>query len=104
MELDTEIDSPLEVKHFFNGAALYSNGAICASWSPVGLAFKLPETDVSQLINDGRAKPLKYFPKGHIKNGYVLFEDPERVSTKEGKKCFRQALAVNNELDCDLNT
>ena len=68
LELETEIDSSLEVKHFFSGAALYSNGAICVSWSPAGLAFKLPKAEVTQLINDGRATPLKYFPTGPIKN------------------------------------
>jgi hypothetical protein len=49
----------LEVKHFFSGAALYVNGAICASCSPAGLAFKLPELYVASLISTGRAKPLK---------------------------------------------
>jgi hypothetical protein len=76
LTIEDEIDFPLEVKHFFSGAALYVNGRICVSWSPVGLAFKLPETEVSKLINSGRAKPLKYFPSGNIKKGYALFENP----------------------------
>jgi hypothetical protein len=33
----------LVCKHFFSGAALYSNMTICASLTPSGLAFKLPE-------------------------------------------------------------
>ncbi len=66
----------METKHFFSGAALYINDTICVSWSPVGLAFKLPEDKVHKLIGAGKAKELKYFPKGHVKKGYALFENP----------------------------
>lgn len=58
-----EIILRMEVKHFFSGAALYVNATICASWSPVGLAFKLPDREVASLISNGGAKPLQYFPK-----------------------------------------
>jgi hypothetical protein len=76
LDFKDEIDFSTEVKHFFSGAALYVNGRICVSWSPVGLAFKLPEAEVNKLINRGCAKPLRYFPKGNIKKGYALFENP----------------------------
>ncbi|SRR6266571_7020269 len=33
----------LECKHFFSGAAVYINGKICMSLTPVGFAIKLPE-------------------------------------------------------------
>jgi len=39
LNIISEIDSLLVVKHFFSGAALYINGVICASWSPVGLSL-----------------------------------------------------------------
>jgi hypothetical protein len=64
--------SALEIKHFFSGAALYIDGALCVSLSPVGLAFKLPENEVESLIREGKAVTLKYFPKGHIKKGIRL--------------------------------
>ncbi len=32
----------LECRHFFSGAAAYRDGAIVASLTPVGLAFKVP--------------------------------------------------------------
>ena len=72
----------IEVKHFFSGAALYLNGVICASISPMGLAFRLSESEVSELIGKGRAVPLKYFTKGNVKKGYVLFKSPELCSKK----------------------
>lgn len=79
----TEITAgSIEVKHFFSGAALYLNGVMCASISPMGLAFKLSESEVGKLIDSGKAFPLKYFPKGNIKKGYVLFESPELISNK----------------------
>lgn len=74
--LENEISSPLEVKHFFSGAALYVSGQICASWSPVGLAFKLSEQEAHRLMASGEAQPLRYFANGHIKKGYALFENP----------------------------
>lgn len=77
LNIEKDAGQTVEVKHFFSGAALYVNNTLCASWSPVGLAFKLPEKEVSHLINSGEARPLKYFPKGHVKKAYALFEAPE---------------------------
>lgn len=88
LNLEKEVIETLEIKHFFSGAALYVNQIICVSWSPVGLAFKLPEKEVNKLINSGKAIPLKYFPKGHIKKGYVLFESPEDKKPSHWKKYF----------------
>src|SRR5215467_2781801 len=44
----------LECRHFFSGAALYANGTICASLTPVGFALKLPEESRAALL-PGRA-------------------------------------------------
>ena len=62
----------LECKHFFSGAAVYAQGRICMSWTPVGFAIKLPETSRSDLVNHQGAKYLRYFPKGPIKKDYVV--------------------------------
>ncbi|MCZ6819852.1 MAG: TfoX/Sxy family protein [Calditrichaeota bacterium] len=82
----------LEIKHLFSGAALYTNGVICASWSPVGLAFKLPDRETEELITIGKASPLKYFPQGHIKKGYALFESPNLKDKKKLKSYFQKAI------------
>ena len=91
LKIDELIKQPLEVKHFFSGAALYIGGNICASWSPVGLAFKLSEQEVKSLISNGNAKPLKYFPNGHIKKGYALFANPCDYERSHWKKYFLKA-------------
>lgn len=91
LNIESEIDSPLVVKHFFSGATLYINGVICASWSPVGLAFKLSENETNMLISSGQAKPLQYFPKGQIKKNYVLFDDPKLSNHKQLKEYFIKA-------------
>jgi TfoX/Sxy family transcriptional regulator of competence genes len=77
LDFGEELKAELTVKHYFNGAAVYADKTMCASWSPVGLAFRLPATEVAELIANGQAKPLKYFAKGRIKKGYVLFDNPE---------------------------
>lgn len=91
LNLKQTISDQLEVKHFFSGAALYINQKICVSLSPAGLAFKLAEDKTLKLIDDGHAKPLKYFEKGHIKKGYALFENPDLSETSKWKKYFLEA-------------
>ncbi len=88
LQIENEITNSMEVKHFFSGAALYVNKTICASWSPAGLAFKLEEQEANKLIKNGTAIPLKYFPKGHVKNGYALFEDPGKKKVSYWRKYF----------------
>ncbi len=62
----------LECKHFFSGAALYANGTICASLTPVGLAVKLSEQSRAAVLRERRGKPLRYFKSGPIKKQYVV--------------------------------
>lgn len=88
LHIEDEIAKPMEVKHFFSGAALYVNKTMCASWSPAGLAFKLEEQEVNKLIKNGNATPLKYFLKGHVKKGYALFEEPNKKKASHWKKYF----------------
>ena len=88
INLKKEVTLSMEIKHFFSGAALYVNQTICASWSPAGLAFKLPEKEANKLIKSGNAKPFKYFPKGHVKKGYALFENPIDKKPSQWKKYF----------------
>ncbi len=72
----------LDCKHFFSGAALYADGRICITLTPVGLALKLPERTKDRLIEDKKAVFLRYFPKGPIKKDYALFT---RGVEKDGK-------------------
>lgn len=60
-----------EYKHFFSGAALFANGKICMTLTPVGFALKLPEQLRESLIKEG-AKKLRYFPRAPIKKDYVV--------------------------------
>lgn len=62
----------LECRHFFSGAALYANGTICASLTPVGFAVKLPEETRAALLRERRARPLRYFKGGPIKKEYIV--------------------------------
>jgi hypothetical protein len=86
-------DPHLVCKHFFSGAALYSSGVMCASLSPVGLAFRLPADLRTELIDSGAASNLKYFAKSPIKKGYVLFSDFDDVSDADIAKYFGIAIA-----------
>ena len=89
--------SDIECKHFFSGAALYANDQICASLTPVGLAFKLPADRCSELIETGAATPLRYFAKSPIKKGYVLFPDFYDLGTCTLTMYFQEARATRNQ-------
>ena len=86
----------LEVRHFFSGAAVYADGHICASWSPAGLAFKLPDKEADKLIENGEAIPLRYFPGGHIKQGYAAFKQPD-IENMERWRSYLMASISNVE-------
>lgn len=66
----------LEIKHFFSGAAVYIDGKICMSLTPVGFALKLPENERKKLIQEKKAISLRYFPKGPIKKDYAVLSEP----------------------------
>ncbi|KAA3619841.1 MAG: hypothetical protein DWQ05_03715 [Calditrichaeota bacterium] len=91
LKLEKEITQPIEIRHFFSGAAFYVNKTICASWSPAGMAFKLSDREINQLLLSGEAVPLKYFGKGHIKKGYALFENPSNKKAGYWKDYFIRA-------------
>ena len=94
LDIEKDIKKTIEVKHLFSGAALYVNKNICVTWSPVGLAFKLSEDEVNKLLSSGKALPLKYFPKGHVKKDYALFEKPEDRDPGRWRKYFIKSASL----------
>ena len=91
-----QIHSPqanVACKHFFSGAALYVEGSICASLTPVGLAFKLPEEVCARLIESGVASDLRYFPNSPIKKGYALFPSYQDLTSIEIASYLERAIA-----------
>ena len=79
----------LECRHFFSGAAAYRVGAIIASLTPVGLAFKVPARVHDELLSQGLAVPLRYFSSGPIKRNYVLFLTGSAPSVGEAVRLLR---------------
>jgi TfoX/Sxy family transcriptional regulator of competence genes len=81
---DVSTTASLEIKHFFSGAAVYADGRICISLTPVGFALKLPEDVRDGLMKEKGTKNLQYFPKAPIKKDYVvipqwLLDDRDRL-------------------------
>ena len=70
-----EVGRSLECRHFFGGAALYVDGRICVSLTPVGLAVKLPLAPRQAMLADGRGRPLRYFRGGKVKKQYVVLSE-----------------------------
>ena len=62
----------LEFKHFFSGAAVYANGKICVTLTPVGFALKLSKPDIDSLLESKANKRLRYFPNSPVKKDYVV--------------------------------
>ncbi len=69
---------------------------LCANHGLRELAYKLPELEVNKLLETGSAKPLKYIEKGHIKNGYAMFENPESSKKGHWKNYVLKAIGHNS--------
>ena len=78
----------LECRHFFGGAALYADGRICASLTPVGLAVKLPLASRQTMLADGRGRPLRYFDGGNVKREYVVLSEAMAADLAEVRDVF----------------
>ena len=91
----------LETKHFFSGAAVYANGNICISLTPIGFAIKLPEALRNDLMKQRGVKQLRYFSKGHIKKEYIVLPkrivDDKKILRKLIKKSFEYVLSIKNK-------
>ncbi|MFP7726594.1 hypothetical protein, partial [Lysobacter sp. D1-1-M9] len=85
--------SGLVCKHFFGGAALYSNMKVCASLTPAGFAFKLSKHRCSYLIESGKASPLRYFENSPVKKGYVLSPDASNLSKAAVVSYLKECMA-----------
>lgn len=89
LALPVQTPRKLESRHFFSGAALYVDGAICASLSPAGLALKLPRDTCNDLLTTGGAQPLRYFDGGRVKKGYVVLSSSLRQDRDAVLELFR---------------
>ena len=85
-------DVELVCKHFFSGAALYADGKICASLTPAGLAFKLPQQRCKDLIDSHIAVPLCYFEGAPKKNNYALFPELDELSSISISAYFNECI------------
>ena len=79
-ELGADMD--IECTHFFSGAAVYVNGQICMSLTPLGFALKLPDAARENVLSEG-GQPLRYFPSGPVKIGYALVPETILSNTDE---------------------
>lgn len=75
IESNSGLTDDVVCKHFFSGAAAYVDGKVFATLTPVGIAFKLPQTRCETLLSED-GMPLRYFPAAPVKRDYVLFVEP----------------------------
>ena len=74
----------LDFKNVFGAVAGYVDGNIFISCGRFGVAVRLPPTALERVFKEDGVKPLKYFPKGHIKKEYAvlprrMLEDREQL-------------------------
>ena len=82
----------LTCKHFFSGAALFVDKRMCASLTPKGIAFRLPQERCRELFAAGIAEPMRYFENSPVKKEYVLFPDVEKLNQAEINGFFRESI------------
>jgi len=86
-------DVNLECGHFFSGAAVYARGRMCMSWTPVGFAIKLPEASRRILLQQHHATSLRYFPKGPVKQDYVVLPESMLKDMKTLRRWAKASVA-----------
>ena len=64
----------IRFNHFFNGAAAYANDKIFCTYTPSGIAVKLPVDKRKNLISSNKGSELRYFDKSPVKKDYVVLE------------------------------
>ena len=65
----------IRYKHFFNGAAAYANDKIFCTYTPSGIAVKLPIEKRDNLIAMNKGSELRYFAKSPVKKEYVVINE-----------------------------
>lgn len=68
----------LRYNHFFNGAAAYVNDKIFCTYTPAGIAVKLPADKRDSLIALNKGSELRYFAKSPVKRDYVVLKEENR--------------------------
>ena len=74
---ELNVDRQLEFKNVFGAVAGYASGRIFITCGKFGVALRLPPDTLESLRQEADVKPLRYFPKGHIKKQYAVL--PERI-------------------------
>lgn len=82
----------LECRHFFSGAALYADGKIAASLTLNGLALKLPQALRLELFRSRKARRLRYFAGGPIKQDHALPSRSVVASVPEVRELLRRSI------------
>ena len=67
----------MEFKNCFGAVAAYIDGNIFASCGRFGIAIKLPQSVLVDLLKEPGVTQLKYFAKGHVKKDYAVI--PQRI-------------------------
>lgn len=62
----------LQFKHFFTGAAVYANNKIFCTYTPSGIAVKIPSNERTKLIASNKGSELRYFANAPIKKDYIV--------------------------------
>lgn len=73
----------LEFRNCFGAVAGYVDGRIFITCGQFGVGLKLPANTLRRLFQERGVKPLKYFPRGHIKKDYAVL--PKRIITDNAR-------------------
>jgi len=83
----------LEFKSVFGAVGGYVNGQIFVSCGKFGVALRLPPEVLDELFQDEDVKPLRYFPKGHVKKEYAVLPKPMLDDVSRLRKLLNQSIA-----------
>lgn len=70
------------------------DGRLFISCGNFGIALKLPQKVLNDLFIENKAKPLKYFPNGHIKKEYAVLSKQILEDKQQLKKLLNTSIRV----------
>ena len=89
----------LHLKPFFGAVIGTLNGRVFISCGRFGIALRLPPATLNALFQRSGAKPLRYFPGGHVKKEYAVLPKSVLDDDRECKKLVNASIRYALSLD-----
>lgn len=79
-------------KNSFGAVVGYIDDNLFIASGKFGIALKLPGQTIIKLFEEKKARPLKYFEKGHVKKDYAVLSNVVLADPAQIKKLINKSI------------